>query len=420
MRAIIPRPLRSLSRYATVPRRVIDGVGRQMSSSTVAGRSAIQNLVQEVAQTQPSFSLSGDSVKVLSSPKEFYNTLTDMINRAKRRIVLSSLYIGTAESDLIRTLHNALHRNPDLTLDLHLDYLRSTRPETPSTAEFLLPLIKSYGDQRVKVHLFKTPKLRGVTAKVVPRRFDEGWGTWHAKLYAVDDEVMVSGANLNSSYFNDRQDRYLHFTAQPGLTEYAVEFARTLVPFTHRLVPIPGAESDAGPYCAEWRNPDAGPTSFEGLARDALQDFQERWRTAAAPDTGHADTTILPVLQSGVLGVREEEKAIRTVFDAVSRSQVPVTVDLTSGYFGLYAPYKRRIIASPPNARWRIVAASPKANGFYGSKGLSGRLPEAYTWLEREFWKSAAASGKAGGSDNSIELSEWERDGWTYHAKGIW
>jgi CDP-diacylglycerol--glycerol-3-phosphate 3-phosphatidyltransferase len=29
--------------------------------------------------------------------------------------------------------------------------------------------------------------------KIVPERFDEGWGTWHAKWYGVDDEVIISG-----------------------------------------------------------------------------------------------------------------------------------------------------------------------------------------------------------------------------------
>jgi hypothetical protein len=29
--------------------------------------------------------------------------------------------------------------------------------------------------------------------KIVPRRFDEGWGTWHAKVYGADNEVIISG-----------------------------------------------------------------------------------------------------------------------------------------------------------------------------------------------------------------------------------
>jgi hypothetical protein len=29
--------------------------------------------------------------------------------------------------------------------------------------------------------------------RIVPERFDEGWGTWHGKWYGVDDEVILSG-----------------------------------------------------------------------------------------------------------------------------------------------------------------------------------------------------------------------------------
>jgi CDP-diacylglycerol--glycerol-3-phosphate 3-phosphatidyltransferase len=28
---------------------------------------------------------------------------------------------------------------------------------------------------------------------LVPRRFDEGFGTWHSKVYAGDEEVIISG-----------------------------------------------------------------------------------------------------------------------------------------------------------------------------------------------------------------------------------
>jgi len=43
------------------------------------------------------------------------------------------------------------------------------------------------------VHLYRSPTLQGLMAKLVPRRFDEGWGTWHAKVYGIDDEVIISG-----------------------------------------------------------------------------------------------------------------------------------------------------------------------------------------------------------------------------------
>ncbi|KAG8998798.1 CDP-diacylglycerol--glycerol-3-phosphate 3-phosphatidyltransferase [Tulasnella sp. JGI-2019a] len=369
----------------------------------------------------PSFRCAGSAVTVCQHPKEFYTTLLAMIKRAKRRIVLSSLYIGTEEAELVQTLHTALAVNPALTLSLHLDLLRSTRPESPSTAAFLLPLIRSFGEERVKIYLFRTPKLKGLMAQMVPRRFDEGWGTWHAKIYAADDEVIVSGANLNTSYFTNRQDRYLHFRSQPGLTNYMIDYTQAMVPFAHLLSP---ADSSSDSYNLLWTNQAAGPTSFEFQAQKALTGLQNRYKeltTNNPVEDDGLDTTLFPVIQSGVLGMRQEEETIETLFDSLSESQIPATVDLTSGYFGLHGPYKSKIISSPEHVQWRVVAAGPKANGFYGSSGISGRIPEAYTWFERRFWKAALKAGKiSAGPDSTIQLNEWERANWTYHAKGIW
>lgn len=69
-----------------------------------------------------------------------------------------------------------------------------------------------------------------------------------------------------------------------------------------------------------------------------------------------------------------------------------------------------------------------QANGFYGSKGVSGRIPEGYTLLEQRFmkavrsasreWPHEAESDWAALRGPGVQLSEWEREGWTYHAKG--
>lgn len=95
-----------------------------------------------------------------------------------------------------------------------------------------------------------------------------------------------------------------------------------------------------------------------------------------------------------------------------------VEVDLTSGYFGLYKAYKQAVIGSP--APVRVIAASPKANGFYGSKGLSRLIPEGYTLLESRFHRDATAKGRQweATTKKGVRLREWEREGWTYHAKG--
>lgn len=92
----------------------------------------------------------------------------------------------------INALHSSLRENASLHVYLQLDLNRSTRPGPSSTTRVILPLLQDYPD-RVHVSLFRSPKLRGLMARIVPPRFNEGWGTWHAKVYGADDEVVISG-----------------------------------------------------------------------------------------------------------------------------------------------------------------------------------------------------------------------------------
>ena len=92
----------------------------------------------------------------------------------------------------MEALRTSLREKPSLRVHMVLDLNRCTRPESMSTARLLLPLIEEHPD-RVRISLFRSPSLKGIMAKVVPPRFNEGWGTWHPKIYGADDEVLISG-----------------------------------------------------------------------------------------------------------------------------------------------------------------------------------------------------------------------------------
>jgi len=54
---------------------------------------------------------------------------------------------------------------------------------------------------------------------------------------------------------------------------------------------------------------------------------------------------------------------------------------------------------------------------------VSRLIPEGYTLLESQFHKELVRRGRdwtarPDGSSSGIELNEWKREGWTYHAKG--
>lgn len=375
----------------------------------------IREFVSRLAQKQPGFRVASKDVHVLLQPSEFYKNLLNIIRRARRRIFLSSLYIGSSETELINALDDALWRNPGLHLYLNLDYNRSTRPGPSSPILALLPLLRNH-EHRVHISLFRSPKLSATMTKIVPPRFNEGWGTWHAKIYGSDDEVMISGANLNKAYFSNRQDRYLHFSGQPALADYCFSFLETVSGFSYRVL----ANAD-GPVL-HWEDTSVLPWQIQSKAERVLSRFQMKHLlscTSSEEQATSSDAVIFPVIQAGQFNIREEERTLSMLFDHLASpehclDQEPV-VNLTSGYFGLSREYQDLILRS--NVGCSIIAASPKANGFYGSGGLSGLIPEGYTLLEKRFMSAVRAASRP---SPNIHLKEWERDGWTYHAKGIW
>jgi len=211
---------------------------------------------------------------------------------------------------------------------------------------------------------------------------------------------------------------------------------QTVTNFSFKLLPGLPQSSNNHSYSKEgytlhWPNPDTHPHHFNRIAESAFSAFQRRHleRLAHNADSSSA-VLVAPIIQGGQFNIREEESVFKLLFRHLSGRPF---MDLTSGYFSLYAPYQELVLKAL-NLRCRIVVASPKvgticlyimsliklfsqANGFFGSKGISGRIPEGYTLYEKRFMKAVEEAGRL--SAEGISLTEWEKPGWTYHAKGV-
>ncbi|KAH8822846.1 CDP-diacylglycerol-glycerol-3-phosphate 3-phosphatidyltransferase [Flagelloscypha sp. PMI_526] len=385
---------------------------------------ALRSLVSTLSHSRPVFKIKPSNISILSQPIQFHDRLLDMIKRAKQRIFLSSLYIGPEEHELHSELQHALERNQDLTLTILLDLNRSTRPEKPSsTVGTLLPLLRKY-PTRTRLSLFRSPHLRGPLAALVPPRFKEGWGTWHAKIYGIDDEVMISGANLNKSYFTDRQDRYIHISSSPAIANYCSDFMDVASSFSYSVQPnsarrslhsFEDLETRSQGFHYSWPKEDIHPHAIHRLP--VFQDIQGPARDSSLNmDPTEPAVYLSPIIQAGQFGVTEENETLEQLVRILSEDKnASPTIDFTSGYFGLNETYQK-LVLNNSWANWKILAASPQANGFFGSKGISGRIPEGYTYLEQRFMNTISSAGLG----SSVQLHEWHRPGWTYHAKGIW
>lgn len=408
----------------------------------------------------PKFSMPEGAVQVLTEPAQFYETLKQKIETAQRRVFLATLYVGKTEHELVACLAGALRRNKDLKVYILADALRGTReaPKAPCSASLLAPLVTEFGNDRVQLQLYHTPELDGLKKKMIPNRFNEGWGLQHMKLYGVDDEIILSGANLSNDYFTNRQDRYILFKSAP-LTDYYFKLHRAVASLSYTIVPWVAApkqetvwdklkatarqtvfdktpeptftlEWTQGPYIPE---PIDNPDLFVQHASQVLSPLLRAKPSAVDQAEANHDyaTVVYPISQfSPLLQPNDTSTEFPVVSRLLSMLSSAAAGDLnwvlTAGYFNMHPAYTSKLLQSSPKEA-KVICAAPTANGFYESAGVSGLLPGAYSLLASQF-VAAVDKSKAGRHSRSggIEVVEWERGvvnkpgGWSFHAKGIW
>ncbi|KAJ3333712.1 CDP-diacylglycerol--glycerol-3-phosphate 3-phosphatidyltransferase [Blyttiomyces sp. JEL0837] len=357
----------------------------------------------------PAFAVPPERMKVIDRPVDFYQSILKGIRNSKQRIVLASLYIGPEETELVETIRARLKESPNgPVVHILIDYLRGTRHEKGTSSAGLLAELAQEFPDRVKVSLFQFPS-RNIFRRVIPQRFNEAFGLMHMKFYAFDDDLIMSGANLNKDYFQNRQDRYVLFEKSARLVDYFEDLANTVAKHSHSL------NSSGTVTMGICRKPEL---------RESILKFSESWRSrllnsqSSNNEKGQSlpsncNTVVLPLLQIGPIKIYEEERFITTLMKSVAASN-KFSVTISSAYLNFPRSYLPGFVRS--SSRFSFISAAPEANGFFNSRGVSRHLPAAYTHLQDTLWRRITASGR----DKSIELREYKREGWTFHAKGLW
>ncbi|XP_068438681.1 CDP-diacylglycerol--glycerol-3-phosphate 3-phosphatidyltransferase, mitochondrial [Clinocottus analis] len=400
-------------------------VSRPAGLAGAQGADGLCGHFQWMAEHVPAFRVPGTRIHMLTSPDEFYQTMKARIKTARRRVVMASLYLGTGqlEQELVDCMEEALCRSqengdaPDLKVSILLDYTRGSRGQTNSRT-MLLPLLQRFVSQ-MRVSLYHTPDLRGLLRLLVPQRFNETIGVQHIKVYLFDDSIIISGANLSDSYFTNRQDRYVLLENCSEVADFFSDLVDAVGDVSLQLQPddsVTMLEGMVHPY-------NGNRQDFSAAARKRIMQVvntaQVRQQLLNGSEDseddgmseGEEDTWVFPLVQMRPLGIRVDEQVTqRLLTDAGPDS----TVFLTSGYFNLTQAYMRLVLGA--GANYRILTASPEVNGFFGAKGLAGAIPAAYTHIARQFYSQVCRLGQ----QERVQLHEYQRPQWTFHAKGLW
>ena len=396
-----------------------------------AGNDRLEAFLGSLDSRVPRFEIPVNDIEILHSPNDFYKHLLQSIDGAQERIFLSTLYIGKSEYEIVNHLDEALEKNPKVKLSLLFDALRGTR-EAPKecSASLVAPLISKFGPERVSVNLFHTPNLYGWKKSRIPRRFNEGWGLQHMKIYGVDDELLLSGANLSNDYFTNRQDRY-HIFRSSSLADWYSDLLDAVSKISYRLSVgsdfNPSGKSFEG-LTLDWAG--EGPSPSDGRPSEFMEAATKIIGKCLSVNSSQSKSIdilnsaekaiVYPLVQMGSIipsDLSTEYWAIRKLLELLSDPTAQKKWAFTAGYFNPEPEYQRLLLESSDSDEGVVIAASPYANGFYGSSGLSGRLPTAYTHLLTKFMERIKES-------KHISVEEWQKGvvnqlgGWSYHAKG--
>ncbi|XP_060583180.1 CDP-diacylglycerol--glycerol-3-phosphate 3-phosphatidyltransferase, mitochondrial-like [Ruditapes philippinarum] len=399
--------------------------GGKEESHTISSRMSLRPALHKkfgwMNDHVPCFGVDGDNITVINQPADFYNTFKDMTRNAKRRIVIASLYLGTdrLENELIKSIESACERavqNNNDSFEVHvlLDYTRGSRGVNKSSRTMLLPLLEKYGD-KVQVYLYHTPDLRGFWKKFLPERMNEIVGLNHMKIYLADNDFIISGANLSDSYFTNRQDRYIQFRTCPEMSNYLCDLVCAVSRFSFHL-----QCNNTTVYPEGAPHPYDGSEDvqvFKDYAEDTISKLNSFWKESRAStqlnsNDSDVDTWLYPLIQMGPFKIKDDEVVTERLF---TKSETPDRILLASGYFNLTSNYVDYVI-NKSNAVFRILTASPETNGFFGSSGISGYVPHAYTQIARRFYEETCKQCE----EERISLYEYYKLDWTFHVKGLW
>jgi CDP-diacylglycerol--glycerol-3-phosphate 3-phosphatidyltransferase len=451
-----------------------------------------------------------------------------MIRNAKERVRIASLYVGPAtgnnddceEAEMLEALSELVERNNSsdskgdkkVSIQIILDENRALRPvpiiptatesmakknhdgaqanskTTTSSAEAVARAIRGApsddGNSSSSLHLFRVLPPTTIAGKSwLPNPLDEIAGVFHIKIYIVDDQLLLSGANLSREYFRDRMDRYLHLVdGANGLVDFYAELVEILCRHSNEydLVAIEESDENGNQNSEKEVHPQRIPRAE--FLREITQHFQDPNQHSSIAssqdkfsmgDNSHNKIVAVgvPTFQAPAAYFRHKDCAdvipspVTVAADVVTAcstfwslfrihkqpadkvdfvtdvdatlnllkqagKQNNITAQLSSAYLNP-APSLLSVLRGGYR-KVELLTAGKISHGFKpkekenkdGSQGKDWLIPSAFDKLVDECMSSLRSESAPDSSKNKNSMNArlffWERPEWTFHAKGIW
>lgn len=366
----------------------------------------IEEFFSVLSAMAPTFEHSVKDISFIKTPSNFHSTILELIHSSNETLIISSLYIGCSDNngdDLSKEIISALRKklsttnNNNFVLKILVEGTRSSR-EGDNSIIVLDSLKKDFSHLKVIIHpIFLTKKsipdrLSPIFLRL-PGIFEATSNLLHMKYIVSDDVILMTGANLSEEYFTTRKDRYV-----------LIRNAKALASFY----------SDLTSLVIESTNFNSCKLDKCGTKNSILELLQLKLPCNRFLEYKKDKVYLFPSLQIPYLGIRHEEAVITTILGMARNLDLPI--HLSTAYFNMAPTIQRffteKNFSSKENSSSiSILTSEPMSNSFFAAPWPKNLIPQIYENLLQRFAAKASAS--------SIKIFQYQRPGWTFHAKGL-
>jgi CDP-diacylglycerol---glycerol-3-phosphate 3-phosphatidyltransferase len=390
--------------------------------------------------------------EVIFDPPEYYNSVLEGIKNAQKDIILSALYLGNGplSKAIVTELINACDKNPNLKIKLIFDHTRAQRVESDKiNYHILLPLINKYPNQTIAM-LFEVPQLQNHLLKPLIRQepsLGEILGVYHAKFCLFDSNCLLSGANLSEEYFLQRQDRYMKINCNTNdyLPTFLHSFVNALEPHCH--VVKKNSSNNNGIVVKPKIFPTAAAISKAIKNMKNPNDHIDANNNRIGDDNGSigngrgdyhnmCDSMVYPLIQFGTAGIQDEARFLPKIIQTLSKmSSLESSVSQSHSHSQFHFQIKDACVSSPyasfvqsfsqslgilsEKVPLNIITPSNSSHGFGNASGIKAFVPLMHESAFQRALKSLKSVVPSQGHSN-LKLRKYNRNDWTFHAKGLW
>ena len=421
---------------------------------------------------------------VVATPSDFHSYLCNRIRTAQERVVLASLYIGVGssnskyqsisssskifyhckEDELLQSISDATAPKIQILLDANRAMRRVSLTAAATTttnndlstnnnnntlwtnsAEAVYSRINPHLGKCHNSGVYLFPVKDERISRILPSPLDEVAGVFHIKAYIVDDELILSGANLSEEYFSNRLDRYMLFTnGGAGLVDFYANLCDILCDYATRYDGHSENMANSGPMLTSRHNEKARKRKLElalmNLFHNANNQHVQQHHYVEEEENDKVVAWAIPTIQIptkllGSINIPSDTKVTRNMLSlALLGNELSLaSVRLCSAYLNLTDNLMSVLtnnhggMTNSKNVRESyILTAGEMSHGFSpkrrgGTKHdkksgiveyIKAAIPTAFLALAKKTAQSIVASGG--------KIFLYERPGWIFHAKGIW